>query len=168
MPRPSPADKRKAELNGKRKQVVRETQAAREARQDKMIEGLISSALARPRTTAFDREAAMHEFDEARALCIAKGNGVGAARCTWFKAELCGLIVDRSIQVTATAADIAKMTGSVEQNEIDAIEKVRQRNGSKAASYFTKLLADMRADGFSLKGTKRDDNDDVIDAEPHD
>jgi hypothetical protein len=137
MPRPSRPDKRreKTEANRMVKHRLWDEQAAREARHDALVQRLIDKALSKKRSQTFNLDEALAEFDEAREMALALKEPLAAAKCTWFKSQLAGLVVDRQAVLHAHTSngDSFNMHGSTEEIRQRLIDRLAEKHGSARA-----------------------------------
>jgi hypothetical protein len=137
------------------KQKYREDINQREQQIHDRIQGLITSALARPRSEQFDLDQAFEELNEARGLALAISEPMAAARCTMFKAQLAGLVIERSAAVVGTPEQFS-LQGDTKELKRQAVERLRERMGSEKAN---RLLTVLKREGmFKL-------DDDLIEIE---
>jgi hypothetical protein len=163
MPRPSEPEKRRIEANRKHRQALLAQQADREKRQDELVQGLIDNALSRVRTGQFGLEEALHEFDEARSQALALRQPAAAARCTWYKAQLVGLLVQQHAVAVGSPQDFS-LAGSTEEARQRITDRLIEQHGlsTKRAQ---KLISKIE---HEFNRIKDGDDDDIIDGEATD
>jgi hypothetical protein len=170
MPRPQKPDRRKekTEANRALKHRLWDEQAAREARQDALVQSIIDKALAKKKSGEFSLLDAFDEINEAREMALALQQPSSAAKCTWYKAQLAGLLIQQHAHAVAVGqpGDF-NLQGNIGDTRRRLLERISERHGSRKAKLMIEYAERIfKASDEELE--KLEVDDDVIDGEATD
>jgi hypothetical protein len=164
MARPSKEEKARLEARRVAKEKLRADNAAQEKRTTDRVQGIIDTALTRPRDPLPDREELILRLEEARqvALSTFPPQVSAAVAAVMAEAKLMGLWVDKSMVAVGTPQDF--LTGNAKEQEEAVYERIRERLGSRATDRFKAFVEDMRRDhtGGEYNGDAIDGNGRLI------